>query len=75
VPISLKADVYSFGLMLLEILCCKRNLDVNVLEPEEILFSGWAYKCLVAGEVNKLLIPWEAIDNNVLENMVKAALW
>ncbi|CAJ2634766.1 unnamed protein product [Trifolium pratense] len=74
VPISLKADVYSYGIMLLEILCCRRNIDVNVLEPEEILLSGWAYKCFVAGEVNKL-VPWEVIDNNVMENMVKVALW
>ncbi|AES91505.2 G-type lectin S-receptor-like serine/threonine-protein kinase LECRK1 [Medicago truncatula] len=74
VPISLKADVYSYGIMLFEILCCRRNLDVNVLEPEEILLSGWAYKCLVAGQVNNL-VPWEVIDNNVMENMVKVALW
>ncbi|CAJ2634774.1 unnamed protein product [Trifolium pratense] len=73
-PISLKADVYSYGIMLLEILCCRRNLDVNVLEPEEILLSGWAYKCFTAGEVNKL-VPWEVIDNNIMENMVMAALW
>jgi serine/threonine protein kinase len=74
VPISLKADVYSYGIMLLEILCCRRNIDVNVLEPEEILLSGWAYKCIVAGEVNKL-VTWEVIDKNVMENMVKVALW
>jgi len=73
-PISLKADVYSYGIMLLEILCCRRNLHVNVLEPEEILLSGWAYKCFVAGEVNKL-VPSEVIDKNVMENMVKVALW
>ncbi|KAK2411650.1 G-type lectin S-receptor serine/threonine-protein kinase LECRK3 [Trifolium repens] len=74
IPISLKADVYSYGIMLLEILCCRRNLDVTVSEPEEILLSGWAYKCFVAGEVNKL-VSWEAIDKDVMENMVKVALW
>ncbi|CAJ2634770.1 unnamed protein product [Trifolium pratense] len=74
VPISVKADVYSYGIVLLEILCCRRNLAVNVLEPGEILLSGWTYKCFVAGEVNKL-VPWEVIDNNVMENMVKVALW
>ncbi|CAJ2634778.1 unnamed protein product [Trifolium pratense] len=73
-PISLKADIYSYGIMLLEILCCTRNLDVTVLEPEEILLSGWAYKVFVAGEVSKLF-PWEVIDKDVLENMVKVALW
>ncbi|XP_058732516.1 G-type lectin S-receptor-like serine/threonine-protein kinase LECRK1 [Vicia villosa] len=75
VPISPKTDVYSYGIMLLEILCCRRNIDVDhVLEPEEILLSGWAYKSFVAGEVNKL-VPCEVIDNDVLENMIKVALW
>ncbi|XP_050870686.1 G-type lectin S-receptor-like serine/threonine-protein kinase LECRK1 [Lathyrus oleraceus] len=74
VPISVKTDVYSYGIVLLEILCCRRNIDVNVLEPEEVLLSGWAYKCFVAGELNKL-VPWEVIDNNVMENMIKVALW
>ncbi|PNX72798.1 G-type lectin S-receptor-like serine/threonine-protein kinase [Trifolium pratense] len=73
-PISLKADIYSYGIMLLEILCCRRNLDVTVLEPEEILLSGWAYKVFVAGEVSKL-VPWEVIDKDVLENMVKDLRW
>lgn len=74
-PISVKADVYSYGIMLLEILCCRRNLQVNnVSEPEEVLLSGWAYRCFVAGELSKL-VPGEVIDRNVLENMVKVAFW
>jgi len=44
-----------------------------VLEPEEILHSGWAYKYIVAGELNNL-VPWEVIDNNVMENMVRVTL-
>ncbi|XP_050917963.1 G-type lectin S-receptor-like serine/threonine-protein kinase LECRK1 [Lathyrus oleraceus] len=31
VPISLKADVCSYGAMLLEILCCRRNLNICVM--------------------------------------------
>ncbi|XP_057416530.1 G-type lectin S-receptor-like serine/threonine-protein kinase LECRK2 [Lotus japonicus] len=73
-PISVKADVYSYGIVLLEILCCRRNIEINVSEPEEVLLSGWSYKCFVAKELNKL-VPWEAINKNVLENMVKVALW
>lgn len=73
-PISVKTDVYSYGIVLLEILCCRRNLEINVSQPEEILLSGWAYKCFAAGELNKL-VAWEVMDRNVLENMVKVALW
>ncbi|KAK7264930.1 hypothetical protein RJT34_32543 [Clitoria ternatea] len=74
IPISVKADVYSYGVVLLEILCCRRNIEVNVSVPEEVLLSNWAYKCFVTGQLNKLVL-WEASDKNVLENMVKVALW
>ncbi|KAL1325948.1 hypothetical protein HN51_035992 [Arachis hypogaea] len=73
-PITVKADIYSYGIVLLETVCCRRNLDVNVSEPNEILLSGWAYKCFVAGEVHKL-VHREEVDKNVVENMVKVALW
>lgn len=74
IPISVKADVYSYGIMLLEILCCRRNMEVHVSEPEAILLSNWAYKCFVAGQLNKLFL-WEAVDKTVVHNMVKVALW
>ncbi|XLU49408.1 hypothetical protein S245_044222 [Arachis hypogaea] len=73
-PITVKADIYSYGIVLLETVCCRRNLDANVSEPNEILLSGWAYKCFVAGEVHKL-VHWEEVDKNVVENTVKVALW
>ncbi|MED6120280.1 hypothetical protein PIB30_019431 [Stylosanthes scabra] len=74
IPISVKADVYSYGVVLLEVICCRRNLEVSVSVPEEILLSGWTYKCFVAKELHKL-VHWEIVDKNVLENMVKVALW
>ncbi|MED6212853.1 hypothetical protein PIB30_087428 [Stylosanthes scabra] len=72
IPISVKADVYRYGVMMLEVTCCRRNLEVSV--PEEILLSGWTYRCFVAKELHKL-VYWEIVDKNVLENMVKVALW
>ncbi|XP_050292260.1 G-type lectin S-receptor-like serine/threonine-protein kinase LECRK4 isoform X2 [Quercus robur] len=38
--ISVKADIYSFGVLLLEIVCCRRNIDVNVLTADEMLLSN-----------------------------------
>jgi len=75
VPISVKTDVYSYGIMLLEILCCRRNIEVHVPEPEAVSLSTWAYNCFVAGKLNKLF-PWEVVDDKTaVENMVKVALW
>ena len=48
IPISMKADVYSYGIMLLEIVCCRKNIDVNASTAEEIILSSWVYKCFAA---------------------------
>ncbi|GFY91198.1 protein kinase superfamily protein [Actinidia rufa] len=73
-PISIKADIYSYGIVLLEIVCCRRNLEVHVSNPEELILSSWVYKCFVGRELNKL-VGGEEVDKKTLENMVKVALW
>jgi len=40
-PITVKADVYSFGMTLLEIIAGRRNLD-KVSESGELFFPAWA---------------------------------
>ncbi|KAF5932276.1 hypothetical protein HYC85_028447 [Camellia sinensis] len=75
-PISVKADVYSYGIVLLEIVCCRRNLEVNVSTPEEVVLSGWVYRCFAGRELNKLIVVGdEEVDMKTLENMVKVGLW
>ncbi|KAL2338374.1 hypothetical protein Fmac_012820 [Flemingia macrophylla] len=74
ISISVKADVYSYGIVLLEILCCRRNMQVCVTEPEATLLSNWAYKCFVTGQLNKLFLS-ETADKTIVENMIKVALW
>ena len=72
--ISMKADVYSYGMVLLEIVCCRRNMDVNASILEEIVLSTWVYKCFVARELDKI-VGGEEVDKRTLENMVKVGLW
>jgi tRNA A-37 threonylcarbamoyl transferase component Bud32 len=73
-PISVKADVYSYGIVLLEILCCRRNIEVNVSDDDEIILSSWIYKCFVGRELDKIM-RGEEVDKTTLENMVKVGLW
>nr|POE46710.1 g-type lectin s-receptor-like serine/threonine-protein kinase lecrk1 [Quercus suber] len=72
--ISVKADIYSFGVMLLEIVCCRSNIEVNVSTADEILLSSWVYNCFVVGELDKL-VEEENVDMKTLERMVKVGLW
>ncbi|KAG8642963.1 G-type lectin S-receptor-like serine/threonine-protein kinase LECRK1 [Manihot esculenta] len=71
--ISVKADIYSFGVVLLEIICCRSNIKIDV-PPDEIILSGWVQSCFVAGELDKL-VEDEDVDFVTLERMVKVGLW
>ena len=48
--ISFQTDIYSFGVVLLEIVCCRRSIEVNVSIADEIILSNWVYDCFVAGK-------------------------
>ncbi|KAI9125774.1 hypothetical protein K1719_003192 [Acacia pycnantha] len=72
---SIKVDIFSYGVVLLEIICCRRNINVKVASEEEIMLSSWVYNCFVRGELNKLVELDEDVEWRTLERMVKVALW
>ncbi|OWM91382.1 hypothetical protein CDL15_Pgr017300 [Punica granatum] len=74
IPISVKADVYSFGVMLLEIVCCRKNMEVNISRPDEIVLASWVYKNFRAREVEKV-VKGEEVDKKSLEKLVTVGLW
>ncbi|KAH0998134.1 hypothetical protein GBA52_021998 [Prunus armeniaca] len=61
--ITVKADVYSFGIVLLEIICCRRNVDWNLPEGEAIL-DELAYNYFERGKLGKLVAD-EEIEGNL----------
>ncbi|KAK9949918.1 hypothetical protein M0R45_005427 [Rubus argutus] len=73
--ISVKADIYSFGIVLFEIVCCRRNIEVNVSTPDKMVLSSWVSKCFAAGEIGKLVEEDENVDLKTLERMIKVGLW
>ncbi|KAF3440539.1 hypothetical protein FNV43_RR18823 [Rhamnella rubrinervis] len=73
--ISVKSDIYSFGVVLLEIICCRRNIDVNVSTADEITLSQWVYTCFKAGELSKLVRDDDGVDFPTLERMIKVGMW
>ncbi|KAL3728903.1 hypothetical protein ACJRO7_033481 [Eucalyptus globulus] len=72
-PVTVKADVYSFGIVLLEIICCRRTVDWSLPDDEAVL-EEWAYSCFQESELEKLVND-ESTDRRQLERMVKVALW
>ncbi|XP_027192406.2 G-type lectin S-receptor-like serine/threonine-protein kinase LECRK3 [Cicer arietinum] len=75
--VSVKADIYSFGVVLLEITCRRRSIEMNnISSADEILLSSWVYQCFAAGQLNKLITRDEKdVDWKILERMVKVGLW
>ncbi|XP_052725792.1 G-type lectin S-receptor-like serine/threonine-protein kinase LECRK3 [Vigna angularis] len=78
VAVTVKVDVYSFGVMLLEIICSRRS--VLMMEPgeeEKAVLSDWACDCFVEGRIDVLVEnDEEALSDYVrLQKWVKIAIW
>ena len=83
-PITSKADVYSFGMVLLELVSGIRNFEIqeSVLRSEEWYFPGWAFdKMFKEMRVEEILDAEirNAYDSrthfDMVNRMVKTAMW
>ena len=56
VAVTVKVDVYSFGVMLLEMICCRRSvMTMEAGEEEKAILTDWAYDCCVEGKLHDLV--------------------
>ncbi|CAL5028630.1 unnamed protein product [Urochloa decumbens] len=75
--ITAKVDVYSFGVILLELVCCRRNVESEIAEDDKKILTYWANDCYRCGKVDFLV---EGDDEaifylNKVERYVAVALW
>ncbi|KAL1321077.1 hypothetical protein AAHE18_14G102800 [Arachis hypogaea] len=76
-PVTHKCDVYSFGMLLFEIIGGRRNVDTNVPESQE-WFPMWVWKKFDGGELQNSALVSELLlekHKEMVERMVKVALW
>ncbi|KAJ4757118.1 Serine/threonine-protein kinase [Rhynchospora pubera] len=73
--ITPKMDVYSFGVMLFEIVCCRSN--IMQVDEEEIVLRYWAYDCFREGRINLLIQGDKEAEADIegVERFLKVAIW
>ncbi|KAK7286728.1 hypothetical protein RJT34_21939 [Clitoria ternatea] len=76
-PITAKVDVYSYGVLLLEIVSCRRSVELETENEEKAILTEWAYDCYAEGSLDALVEhDKEALeDKKNLERLVMIALW
>ncbi|XP_043691473.1 G-type lectin S-receptor-like serine/threonine-protein kinase LECRK2, partial [Telopea speciosissima] len=76
-PITVKVDVYSFGVMLLEIICCRKSVELEMGGDERAILTDWAYYCYQEGRLDALVENDIEAMNNMgrLERLFKVAIW
>jgi serine/threonine protein kinase len=76
-PVTTKVDTYSFGILLLELVCCRKNFEINAMQEHQIVLADWACDCLKEGKLNLLVEEDEEAmeDMKRVERFVMVAIW
>ncbi|CAN1333728.1 G-type lectin S-receptor-like serine/threonine-protein kinase LECRK4 [Linum perenne] len=77
IGVTSKVDVYSFGVMLLEIICCRKSVETG-MEESKVMLIDWAHECFVKRRVCDLLVVGgeeEDQELRLVEKWVLIALW
>ncbi|KAI3951628.1 hypothetical protein MKW92_051568 [Papaver armeniacum] len=76
--VSSKVDVYSFGVMLLEIICCRKGVDQELGEEDiKAILTDWVYDCFKKGKLQDLVEDDDEVMNDMgrFERLVVIAIW
>lgn len=72
--VSTKSDVYSYGMMLLEMVGGRKNLKASVDNPSEMYFPDWIYRCLAdVGSLHSFDMEHETEE--IARKMASIGLW
>ncbi|KAL5979951.1 hypothetical protein ACLOJK_039063 [Asimina triloba] len=72
--VSYKSDIYSFGMLLLEMVGGRKNIDVTVENTSQVYFPEWIYNRLHRGEDLGLHAASNE-DSNIAKKLTTIALW
>ncbi|GKV22191.1 hypothetical protein SLEP1_g32076 [Rubroshorea leprosula] len=76
-PVTVKVDVYSFGILLLELICCRKSFDQDAKDENQMILADWAYDCYEEGRMYMLVQEDEEAIQDIekVEKFVMIAIW
>lgn len=72
--ISYKADVYSFGMLLMEMAGRRKNLNATIEKSSQIYFPTWVFDQLIDGKDIKIEDATKE-EEKIIKKMIIVALW
>ncbi|XP_024172198.1 G-type lectin S-receptor-like serine/threonine-protein kinase LECRK2 [Rosa chinensis] len=76
-PITTKVDVYSYGILLLEIIFCRKYFEAEAENEQQMILADWAYDCYAEKKLQLLLENDDEAMHDIdkMEKYVMIALW
>ncbi|KAL9327933.1 hypothetical protein ACSQ67_002936 [Phaseolus vulgaris] len=80
-PITAKVDIYSYGVMLLEIICCRKHVEVcgagKDSEDDDVVLTKWVLRCVVFRQLELVVRHDSEVLNDFkrFEEMALVGLW
>ncbi|KAK2639299.1 hypothetical protein Ddye_027094 [Dipteronia dyeriana] len=72
--VSYKADVFSYGMMLLEMVGCRKNIDHTIENQSQVYFPEWVYNRVNQGREISLEIEDDG-DEKIAKKLAIVGLW
>jgi serine/threonine protein kinase len=73
--VSYKADVYSYGMLLMEIVGKRKNLNTSANHSSQIYFPSWVYDQVSEGKDIKIQEDVMEHEKKTTKKMIIVALW
>ena len=70
-------DVYGFGILLLELICCRKSFESEAENEDQMILADWAYDCYIDKKLDLLVENDEETTNDMkrVEKYVMIAIW
>ncbi|KAM2629192.1 hypothetical protein TB1_028213 [Malus domestica] len=76
-PITAKVDIYSYGILLLEIIFCRKHFEVAAEDEDKVILADWAYDCYKQNNLHQLFKNDDEAMHDIkkMEKYVMIAIW